>query len=1246
MRARWRGVVLCLVLPVAGVRADCLLDQGPATTNDTLSVLFPNWKNVIVLVSSLTVCDNTTCAGTPTCDIVGLTIFNYGNATGPNDLAQVYFSVVCAAKGVTVQTMTYAGIWTGTTTNPAWTWAGDVPYSGGDPMYQCSNTAMLWVYADIGACPTDGAEVTMGIAYNDVISPATPGGLMDACGCQVPNYDQARTGRQKFIRYVTKTTDKTTVAPGDTVAYTIYYGRPGAAITNFIVMDSLPADTHYIAGSGVPAPDPGWDPDPGPPLRLRWTLPGGSTAGGPTGEVRFQASVDWGNGEAFEPGSGDLAAREGARLDNTAAVEFLGSGCAPVAHLSPPVGAIVRRYLMWKVADQDLLFAPRVGQPDDEIIYSIFIRNESSSKTWWKLSVWDTVPAELDVWNVDTGFPDQCLGAWTMTPTGGCAVGAPNWTVGAGKTLLTWTLDLEPGQTLELKWKAKVRVAGVTAGATAISKVSVMALGATGRVDGTGNARLPRTFIHLAPIVLRTTYFSYVGQSSSSNSCGDLPAGGLKINFFPLNRATNFELRKLQYAGAATFAAVGGKSASITAMQGTCSGGFADGGYGGCGPERSPAQYFMPPPCLATPNAILFKLTANAPVLWMLMPEIGAGGDAHTYLPSTSLHHAGFCLYSYRRCLYNGATCDLTAGYGESWVVFNTSVDEYGVAKPALGTTAHIFKWDPTLLSWSYVRGSDVDPTSLWMPFQGCVGNEEGQYRIISSDARLLVYQGYGTIGDPTGVPYGYNEHGGLVPTAENGLNTSRPGGPGTFYIVCYHDADSNQNMMIGNCDPAVPSVWRLYHYRSRYPGQAVQGIPPSLAGNSGVWDYVATRTTDAGLAGPVNPFISGFIGERLANGTGGTANSWKIEWQSGGTISVNAGANMMRSWAGGRVIHSADGRSTGQDFWFHQYSGPATHSLLFFAHSAGMAVQAVSTVAGFSATYTSDGPDQCIGFLPLPGTKVDSVPWRIRLLAGGTQGELIGMYHQEEFREKFFTAPFVSTGVHYEIIAPPTVFSGQPFWITVVVVLNTGTTKIDYCGSTSFTSTDPLARIEGAAMDGYNFTWSSSSAVPACSAAPDENGVRVFVNVTMYRLGLQSLVANDTSDGSINGVTAINVTGANIQFFKQPKLTVAASGDTVQFKICWSNYSSASGFSFVVTDAVPIGTSYLPEAGVAGLDCGTTNGTGMTVAYSTVATPTPPAAASFTTANPVAGTQWLRWSVPIVGVGTSGCACFRIRVN
>ena len=1226
------GALASLVLVPAAPRADCLLEETPATTSDNLAVLFPNWKFAPVAAFDITVCTDGDCPGTTACNIVGLTIYNYGTAGGATDLSAVYYNMTCGKTDVW-QTMTYAGVWpVGTDNRPAWTWDGDLAW-GSDPQYSCASTPRISVFADVGACPTDGAEVTLGLGFNDVLSPAAPGGLMDACGCQVPSYDEARTGRTKYIRYVTKESDVAVVAPGDPVTYTIRYGRPGAAVSSFVITDTLPVNTHFVAGSVVPAPDPGWDPDIGPPMRLRWTLPGGPSGGGGTSELVFKVSVDWGNGEAFEPGSGDAGAMESARLDNTAAVDFVGSGCTPETHVCLPAGAVVRRYVMWMLADQDVLYAPRMGQPDDEITYSIFIRNASTSKAWWDVKVWDTVPAELDAWGSGAGLWDPCVG-WTMTPTG-CASGAPGRVVNASKTILTWTLDLAPNQTWELQWKARVRAAGVTAGATAISQVSVLALGSPRMAGGSGDARAARSFIHVAPIVLRTMYFSYVGQAADSTK-----AEGLKINLYPLNRATNFELRKLFYEGAG-FAATGGKSATISAFQGTCAGGYIDGGYGGCGLERAPSQYFLPPPAPASPNATLYKLTANAPVLWILMPELGAGGDAYTYLPSTSLSHSGFMHYSYRRCLrLPGPDCSDLPGYGESWVVFNTSLNVAGNNVPGLGTTAHIFKWDLATLTWQYVRGGDIDADSLWMPFAGCSGSMEGHYRIISSDARLLVYQGYGTIGDPV-ITYAYNEHGNLAPTAENGLKTSQPGGPGTFYAIAHHDG--YVNMLVGNADAASMATWRLFHYRPKYPSMAVTGIPPTLAGNAGFWDSVGLRTTDAGLAGPVNPYV--FIGgTKLTMGTGATANAWKIEWVSGGAIEVNSGTRMMSDWAGGSVIHTADGKSAGQEFWFHQYTGPTTWALLAFCHSAGMAVQAVSN-QGFSATYTSDGPDQCIGFLPLPTSKADAIVYRINLLAAGTPGNLVAMYHNAQYREKFFTAPFVATGTHYEIIAPPVAYAGQAFWITILVLNTSGITKTDYCGTVTFTSTDPGARIEGAAMDTYNFTWSSAS---ACSAPPDENGVKIFLNVILSAVGLQSLAANDTIDGSINGITAINVVGADVKFFKQPRLSVVASGDMVQFQICWSNYSSASAFTFTVTDAVPVGTSYVPEVAT-NMSCGNTDGVTLGVAYST-STLTPAPTSSYTelsgTSAADPATRWLRWTVPAVGVQTTGCACFRVRVD
>jgi uncharacterized repeat protein (TIGR01451 family) len=121
---------------------------------------------------------------------------------------------------------------------------------------------------------------------------------------------------------------------------------------------------------------------------------------------------------------------------------------------------------------------------------------------------------------------------------------------------------------------------------------------------------------------------------------------------------------------------------------------------------------------------------------------------------------------------------------------------------------------------------------------------------------------------------------------------------------------------------------------------------------------------------------------------------------------------------------------------------------------------------------------------------------------------------------------------------------------------------------------------------------------------------------------------------------------GADVRISKEPKFSVQASGDTVKFRVCWSNYSSASAFTFVITDALPRGTAFVPEAALSAFDCGNTDGGVPLVSYSTLATPTVPTAASFTTGLPVTGTRWLRWTLPMAGVQTSGCICYRLSIN
>jgi uncharacterized repeat protein (TIGR01451 family) len=419
------------------------------------------------------------------------------------------------------------------------------------------------------------------------------------------------------------------------------------------------------------------------------------------------------------------------------------------------------------------------------------------------------------------------------------------------------------------------------------------------------------------------------------------------------------------------------------------------------------------------------------------------------------------------------------------------------------------------------------------------------------------------------------------------------------------------------------------------------------LNGTSGSWVLKTTASLPAGLANANNPDIYPAAGAQFDQA--GTLILSKIELVTGGPIQILGGSMVYSQWGGGAVLHATDGRQAGLEYWLAHapdQSGWATanrHTYFIdvFCPKTQMGVRMVSE-DGYSASYTTTGPDQCIAFgaLSKPATKRN---YRINVLPGPNQANVIAVYFNATGSEKGWTAPFLQQGVHYEIVAPPIAFVGQSFWITIIVQMVGGGTEADYCGTTSFTSTDPGAKIESTAMDAFNFTWNSSI---TCPAGSNQNGVHIFMNVTFTQLGMQTIVASDTTDGSVNGLTALMIIGADVKLFKEPALTVAASGDTVRFKICWSNYSSGSAFTFTITDAVPRGMSFLPEASPAGFDCGNTDGVAVTTGYSTVTSATPPLPGSFTNANPIAGTQWLRWTFPYAGVQTTGCACFRATVN
>ncbi|MEK7474425.1 MAG: hypothetical protein AAB152_02220 [Candidatus Coatesbacteria bacterium] len=1262
MNRRSVALLLCLaVLPVPA-RSDCILDVWPGATVafDVPVLLFPNWVRAPTAGFMLYECDDLLCPGCTASNLTGVTMFNYGTATGSatGDVTGLYFSYVCGTQTSVVYAMTYAGVWTvGASNLPAWTWAGSLAISSDpcDTKNGCWCYPSILVYSDIGSCPTDGASVVLGPGFSSV----GEGGVSDSCGCRGPT--DSFTAPEVRIGYVMKSCDPRIVAPGDAINYTIYYGKPGTPnVSNLTITDTQPPYTHWN-GVASPNPDPGWDPNPGPPARLQWTIAGPlATGGGATGAITFQLTADWGNGESFEPGSGDVAAPEGEYLRNYAQMSWANNGCTG-GRVSNGVATVIRRYLMWMIGDNDVLFASAYGQPPDEMVYSMFIKNMSTSKTWWNVSVWDTVPAEVDVWGQDSGFEDPCAG-WTMTPSG-CSSGSPGRVLaGPASTILTWKLDMPPQATMQLRWKAKVTSAAPP-GSTAINNINLLELGRSGVVGGTGHQGKPKNFVHLAAIMLRTTYISFAGIGG-----GGLGKRGLFLTFYPLNRATDFQLRAYEAPDGDPWVNAGGVSQPISANIGTCTGGFTcsagfAGGLAGsaCKAERIPADYScfsggtpgelaygyaspcsnMAPsgPCSNVPAGNYhhtYKIISNSPVLWQLFTC--DGNNAHTFTPSTSLSFSGFMHYAFERGVSGQ----------DDFNIMNTSVDPYGVLQPDLATTVHFFTWDFGILSWKYQSTYEIDKESHVGLCDLPVCNVH--VRFISSSAKLVIRQ---SKDDWTSSESNWDA---FSPSRNDGALTMDVSGEAMYIFPNMKPGYLGVQAIVTNMG-AVNATYRIEVYRPFNTVDRDACVPPWMADFSGSWSPRVTHSVAAGFAAwgaswsTRNPHIYGTEGDMsflFMDPPAGTGGIYRLVLISGGPIEVDQGASVLSLYGGGSLMHPADPGNprphAGTDFWLGMGwqwamsaacdTTPANYTYVvdIFCPKAGMVVKETTSDNAYSATYTTTLADQDVAFrniaiVPSGGHRI------VRFQVTG--GNAIAMYNECQPSHKFFTAPFVQVGTHYTLITPPVAFVGQSFWITVVVTEVGGGTKCDYTGTISFTSTDPGAKVETTPMDAYNYTWGAGDC-----------GIRIFLNVTMTRLGLQTIIAADTADGSVTGLSTLNVVGVDVRFTKEPRLAVAASGDTVRFRLCWSNYSSGSAFTFVVTDAVPAGTTFVPEASAAWLDCGNTDGVSLGVSYTTATTPTMPGPASFSSGNPVAGTRWLRWTIPVAGVYTSGCACFRVGIN
>ena len=1203
--------------------ANCLGSLAATTGEAQDAIFFPNWVRAYAasfdIADWLSDCGLAGClschpaagdscgGGTAVLQISNLTIANFGTAVAGTDIKAVYWAGgTIAAPNWHTMTMVAPQMWT-------WAWNGvevnpDMQIAG--PLW---NT--IRVYVDIGDTPTDGATVKMGIPYDPI---AFQGGIADMCCCNM-GWGDVSNSVPKTIKYVAKFVDKISAAPGDTLNYTIYYGRPGTTnLQNLVIIDTQPPYTHWNGVASV-VPDPGWDPNWSPPPKLRWTLfPAAvAVAGGPTGQITFQMTIDWGNGESFEPGSGDVAAPENLSLWNNATGFFPNLPVGQWAHKSNNTRTTVMRFLFWKIADRDVLYN---NSPSaiDEITYSIFIKNMSATKTWWGVSIWDTVPAQVNPWAVDCGLDDSCVG-WTMTPTG-CVAGGGGRVISAGKTIITWKLDMPPYMTLTVRWKAKV-TAAAQAGQTCINKASVLEFGKTNIVDGTGHSISPRNFTHEAPIVMRTTYVSYVAYNSGGG-------GSYFINFYPLHPSAAWQLFRLRLGGM-----VNGVQGSIVAPAPATPCNSWPGPGCMVGIERVPGYYGLMP---QGANQDYYKLVSNAPVLWEVAPQITAmDEDSEMFSTFTTLSYRGKTCYTYCRSNSSG----VTSLDGDYLGIMNTE---------NMATTIHIFKWNGAVLDWDYRESRTIEALSQYCP-GGTAVADQGDYKIISSDSSLMI-QKYSVLGTDFDTFV-------TMAAATNGLVVAKAAGDEFwFYTSARAGAGSASVVNIGG----AVATFELYGYGSEEMFPLVDRVPSNLGGAAGSWTSIMSGSVPSGqlqVAAPYNPYLF-----RQTTACGDASNGFVDAWamyrlkvtSNNSAIQVHIGRSEPHKY-GGFVLHGIDAAGepskTPKEFWHSVYEGGFKAwgaSITAFASAKDMVVQVTTepdAAAGwpaapaFSATYTTTGPDQPIVKIDPVGSNANcGLNYKFKVI-GGPSDALVGVVCGSLFTERGYSAPFLTTGTHYEILAPPVVFIGQNFWITVVVLMQGGGTKTNYTGTTSFSSTDPLAKILGGAMDAYNYTWIAG-----------DLGVRIFINVQMNRLGLINLVASDILDGSITGMTTIMVVGADVKLEKRNKLSVAASGDTVQFWICWSNFSTATAYSFTITDAIPRGTEYVPELSNNAL-CGQDGPATATVslAQAISASTTPPNAAFTTIATGTSGSntaRWLRWTVRDVYVNSTGCVCFKVLVQ
>ncbi len=944
---------------------------------------------------------------------------------------------------------------------------------------------------------------------------------------------------------VTLTGGPAIVAPGDTLTHTIAWSVTAAgALSSVVIFDTLPAYTQFVAGTGTPVPDPGWDPSVGPPSQLRWTIPGPFAATA-SGTITYQTSVDWGNGEAFEPGSGDVAAPDGTLLTNRAALSWAGApaGAQPGASST----LLVDWFDFTKSA---------TGDGSGELVYTVSLRNRSTLKTWWSVSLWDTVPSNMTAWGPGHGFDDPCLG-WTMTPSG-CAPYAPGRSVAAGRTILHWALDLAPGASTTLAWRAGL-LPSVLSCTTVDNTAAIKASGRTFIVDGTGSSGVPA-------LAMSSTLLCPAAPPSAPAA---VTATGrperVDLEWLPAVAGTSpingYEIWRATCSGCADSLLITVGSTVTTYQDGTGIGAIfcyrvrAVDSLGSAGP-------FAGPGCAAavSPTCTVVKTqTPASPApgeLTTYQLVVANPSDVPLWLRLYDTIPAEFVVTSFDipagPFTYKGSYPSPVSGTIYEW--FNGYGDAGGV-------------WTMTITGYAPVT------PGAWCN-QALLKKENGPGPGAEVGIELSNMVCFTTTITGPGTPLALTA---LGVTGAINLQWD-PATPGTFAISAYEVwrgacpvctmslyATSTATMFV---DAAViPNHYYAYMVRAGDTWGNFGGFSQTATAATPPTACPALALSVTTFVSPAQPLIDQPITFTIVVTNTGAATITSLTIvdtittddylmrgpaKPVGQYTTDQPAPFGSPWIGNGVTAFNCGPGSTVFVWSSAVTLPPGATMTFTI--TGTVLEAYSPTPFPTLGATTPAP---------PGFPVN--PMAIANIASAVGMNACFATDFQQDGPGMGCAGMITTlapAGTYRIAAPPSHFTTEDFWVTVVVLDVAGTTRADYCGTTSFTSTDPLALINGVPMGSFTFAWSSSL---ACSSPPDEDGI------TGFWIRLPSAHSSDFLNLRDAG-TPVTLGGQSIAqgiplvTWETATPSVAKAGDLVEYRISFSNESNVSGWSVMIT--------------------------------------------------------------------------------